>query len=185
MRISSMKVTVVTCESGWKRVKSTRYVRVNVLSPIRQFVCLAVAVIGFCAAGEAKDVAVVVNKSNSAKTISFADLTRICKLKMRNWNSGREVLLVIRDPSSPAMKLPLRKLNMTAAEMKDLIASSHTPGEAVAIMVVPSDEVLIKAVATNPGALGLVDVYSITSAITVLRVDGKIPLQPGYVLHGN
>ena len=127
----------------------------------------------------------MVNKSNALKSISLADLTRMCKLKTRTWSSGRDILLVIRDPNSPAMKLPLRKLNMTAAEMKDLIASSHTRGEAVAIMVVPSDEVLIKAVATNPGAVGLVDVYSITSAITVLRVDGKVPLEPGYALHGN
>ena len=48
-----------------------------------------------------------------------------------------------------------------------------------------SDDVLIQAVATNPGTIGLVDVYSINGAITVLKVDGKSPLEPGYALHGN
>ena len=80
---------------------------------------------------------------------------------------------------------PLRKLNISAADIKDLIASSRAHSDALAVMVVQSDEVLVKAVATNPGAIGLVDVYSITSAISVLRIDGKLPLEPGYALHGN
>jgi hypothetical protein len=36
-----------------------------------------------------------------------------------------------------------------------------------------------------PGAVGVVDVYSITGGINVLKIDGKVPLDPGYVLHGN
>jgi ABC-type phosphate transport system substrate-binding protein len=154
-------------------------------SPISKFVCLGVALLAFCAAADAKDIAVVVNKSNAVKSVSFADLTRMFKLRTRNWGSGRDILLVVRDPLSPAMKLPLRKLNMTSAEIKDLIASARAHNDALVVMVVPSDEVLVKAVATNPGAIGLVDVYSITSAITVVRVDGKLPLEPGYALHGN
>jgi len=154
-------------------------------SPISKFVCLGVALLAFCAAANAKDVAVVVNKSNAVKSVSFADLNRIFKLKTRNWNSGRDILLVVRDPASSAMKLPLRKLNISAADIKDLIASSRAHSDALAVMVVQSDEVLVKAVATNPGAIGLVDVYSITSAISVLRIDGKLPLEPGYALHGN
>jgi ABC-type phosphate transport system substrate-binding protein len=148
-------------------------------------VCLAAALLALATAAQAKDVAVIVNKSNSLKSVSLADLTRIYKLKTRNWSSGRDILLVVRDPDSSAMKLPLRKLNMSAAEMKELIASSRKSGDSVVVMVVPSDEVLVKAVATNPGAIGLVDVYSITSAIAVLRIEGKVPLEPGYALHGN
>jgi hypothetical protein len=39
-------------------------------------------------------------------------------------------------------------------------------------------------VQTTPGAVGFVDVYSINSGISVIKVDGKSPLEPGYVLHG-
>ena len=35
------------------------------------------------------------------------------------------------------------------------------------------------------GAIGAVNVYSINSAVKVLRVDGKLPLEQGYLLHGN
>ena len=61
---------------------------------------------------------------------------------------------------------------------------SSGPGRAT-VLVANSDDVLIQAVATNPGAIGLVDVYSITGAVSVLKVDGKSPLEPGYALHGN
>jgi hypothetical protein len=36
-----------------------------------------------------------------------------------------------------------------------------------------------------PGAVGLIDIYSITSGVNVVKVNGKLPLEPGYVLHGN
>jgi hypothetical protein len=40
-------------------------------------------------------------------------------------------------------------------------------------------------VAATPGAVGVVDVYSINSAVKVLRVDGKLSFDVGYVLKGN
>ena len=52
-------------------------------------------------------------------------------------------------------------------------------------MVVNSDKDLVEAVESTPGAVGLVDVYSITGGITVLRVESKLPLEAGYPLHGN
>ena len=45
-----------------------------------------------------------------------------------------------------------------------------------------SDEALLKIVETTPGAVGLVDVYSITNRINVVKVDGKLPLEQGYLL---
>jgi len=54
-----------------------------------------------------------------------------------------------------------------------------------AIVVVDSDEAVVKKVESSPGAVGLVDVYAISGAVTVVRLGGKLPLQPGYALHGN
>ncbi len=48
-----------------------------------------------------------------------------------------------------------------------------------------SPEAVVQRVESTPGAVGIVDVYSITSGVTVLKVAGKLPLQPGYALHGN
>jgi hypothetical protein len=50
---------------------------------------------------------------------------------------------------------------------------------------VGSDELVLTLVDTNPGAVGIVNVYSINSRVKVLKVDGKLPMEPGYLLHGN
>ena len=40
-------------------------------------------------------------------------------------------------------------------------------------------------VASIPGAVGVVDVYAINSSVAVVKLAGKLPLEPGYLLHGN
>ena len=51
--------------------------------------------------------------------------------------------------------------------------------------MVGSDEDLVNQVASLPGAIGVVDVYSINSSVAVIKIAGKLPLEPGYLLHGN
>jgi hypothetical protein len=50
---------------------------------------------------------------------------------------------------------------------------------------VGSDEELLRVVESTPGAVGILDVYSINSSVKVLRVDGKLPFDVGYALKGN
>ncbi len=52
-------------------------------------------------------------------------------------------------------------------------------------MVVDTDEELVNKVASIPGAVGVVDVYAINSSVAVLKIAGKLPLEPAYLLHGN
>jgi hypothetical protein len=52
-------------------------------------------------------------------------------------------------------------------------------------VLVTSDDDLVNRVASIPGAVGIVDVYSINSSVAVVKLAGKLPLEPGYLLHGN
>jgi ABC-type phosphate transport system substrate-binding protein len=52
-------------------------------------------------------------------------------------------------------------------------------------LFVATDEEVIKAVNNMPNAIGVVDLYSINGSVTVLKIDGKLPLEPGYMLHYN
>ena len=85
------------------------------------------------------------------------------------------------------MKVILEKIfELPEAQVKDLIASAnHGRANHPAIMVVDSDEDLVNKVASIPGAVGIVDVYSINSSVSVVKLGGKLPLEPGYLLHGN
>jgi hypothetical protein len=75
---------------------------------------------------------------------------------------------------------------MPESGVRELIASAnHGRMGHPAIMMVDSDEELVNKVASIPGAVGVVDVYSINSGVAVVKIAGKLPLEPGYLLHGN
>jgi len=93
----------------------------------------------------------------------------------------------MRAPSSPEMKLFLEKVyELPEAQVKELITTAnHGRSNHPAIMIVASDEDLVNKVASIPGAVGVVDVYAINSSVAVVKLAGKLPLEPGYLLHGN
>jgi ABC-type phosphate transport system substrate-binding protein len=132
-------------------------------------------------AAQAKQLAVVVDKSNSSSGMTLAELTKTLKLDNRKWPDGKTVVLVLRDISAPETQTAIQKIyKMQTEEFKSFLAAHKT-----AVKIVGSEEDLLKAVAGTPGAIGLVDVYSITSGVNVLKVDGKLPLEQGYFLRGN
>lgn len=135
----------------------------------------------------AKDIALISNKSNAVTTVTLPDLVKICKGQTNHWPDGKAVTLITRNPSSSDMKVVLEKVyGMGRDEVAGVIASAnHGRVNHPAIVLVESDDVLVKRVESTPGAVGLVDVYSITGGINVLKVGGKLPLEPGYPLHGN
>jgi ABC-type phosphate transport system substrate-binding protein len=143
--------------------------------------------LGWTALARGKDLALVSNKSNEVAAITLPELVKVCKGQMNRWPDGKPVSFITRDPTAPEMKLLLEKVyGMSKDEVKATIASAnHSRVSHPAIVVVESDEGVLKKVESTPGAVGLVDVYSISGAVTVLKVGGKLPLQPGYPLHGN
>lgn len=52
-----------------------------------------------------------------------------------------------------------------------------------AVILLESDAEVLNFVSGTPGALGLVDVHAITNQVSVLKVDGKLPLEKGYLPH--
>ncbi len=141
----------------------------------------------WAALAQGKDMALISNKSNDVPAMSLAELAKICKGQTSRWPDGKPVSFVTRDPAAPEMKIVLDKVyGMSKDEVKALIASAnHGRADHPAIVVVGSDEAAVKRVESIPGAVGLVDVYSINGGVTVLKVGGKLPLEPGYALHGN
>ena len=148
-------------------------------------VCLLVAVSVSLAA--ARDLALVSNKVNSVSALTVPDLVKICKGQTNRWPDGKPVTFIMRSPSSPEMKLLLEKVyEVPDSQVKEIIASAnHGRMGHPAVMIVDSDEELVNRVASIPGAIGIVDVYAINSSVAVVKLAGKLPLEPGYLLHGN
>lgn len=145
----------------------------------------------FLAAGvslaTARDLALVSNKANSVSAITVPDLVKVSKGQTNRWPDGKSVTLIMRSPSIPQMKVFLEKVyELPESQVKEIIASAnHGRMGHPAVMIVDSDEDLVNKVASIPGAVGVVDVYAINSSVAVVKVAGKLPLEPGYLLHGN
>jgi hypothetical protein len=145
----------------------------------------------FLAAGislaTARDLALVSNKGNSVSAITLPDLVKFSKGQTNRWPDGKSVTLIMRSPSTPEMKLFLEKVyELPESQVKEIIASAnHGRMGHPAVMIVDSDDDLVNKVASIPGAIGVVDVYAINSSVAVVKLAGKLPLEPGYLLHGN
>ncbi|MFZ0805290.1 MAG: hypothetical protein WAN03_03875 [Candidatus Sulfotelmatobacter sp.] len=141
----------------------------------------------FVALAGARDLALVSNKSNSVSAMTLPELVKICRAQTNRWPDGKPVTFIMRAASTPEMKVFVEKVfEMPESQVDDMIAAAnHGRVNHPAIMVVNSDEDLVNKVASIPGAIGVVDVYSINSSVAVVKVGGKLPLEPGYLLHGN
>jgi hypothetical protein len=153
----------------------------------RRVLAVAVVMLGGAGMAQGRDLALISNKANNVPAMTLADLVKVCKGQTNRWPDGKPVTFITRDPAALEMKLVLDKVyGMSKAEVKAVIANAnHGRADHPAIIVVESDEAAVKKVESTPGAVGLVDVYSIGGGVTVLKVSGKLPLEPGYVLHGN
>lgn len=153
----------------------------------RRIISIVLFLLAVLAPAFARDLAVVSNKTNGISAITLPDLVKVCKAQTNRWPDGKPVTLIVRAPSSPEMRIVLDKLfELPEAQVKELIATAnHGRVGHPAIMVVDSDEELVNKVASLPGSVGVVDVYSINSSVSVVKLAGKLPLEPGYLLHGN
>jgi len=93
-------------------------------------------------------------------------------------------VIVLRNPEAPEMHVALQKLfGGSATDAKAAIAKLNETR--LTVKIVDSDDDLLRTVDNTPGAVGIVDVYSINSSVKVLRIDGKLPFDVGYALKGN
>jgi len=105
-------------------------------------------------------------------------LAKIFKGEVKKWSDGKNVVLVLHN-SSPGEMATLQHLSkMSEADVKALLASHKDE-----IRAVQSDADVIDAVASTPGAIGFVEEHSITDRVAVVRVDGKLPMEAGYLPH--
>jgi ABC-type phosphate transport system substrate-binding protein len=122
--------------------------------------------------------AVVVNKDNVAQNFTSAHLVKIFKGEEKKWPDGKNVVLVLHSASPGEMATLEHLTKMTETEVKALLASQKD-----SIRTVASDAAVIDAVASTPGAIGFVEERSITDRVAVVKVDGKLPMEAGYLPH--
>ena len=129
----------------------------------------------------ARQLAVIVDSGNGTTTVSASDLAKIFNGHTRNWPDGKPIKILMRDPSSPEMEIAARKLFNMSGDQARAFVRAHTD----IIVIADSDDAIAHTVASTRGAIGLIDLYSLTKDVNVLKIDGKLPVEQGYLLRGN
>jgi len=130
---------------------------------------------------QAKQLALVTDRTSTTTNIKAADLAGIFNGRIRTWQDGKTIKIVMRDPGSEDAQLILRRILNTTPDEARAFIKSH-PG---VVFVADSDEAILRIVSGTPGAIGVIDLYSLTKDVNVVKIDGKLPLEPGYLLKGN
>jgi ABC-type phosphate transport system substrate-binding protein len=122
--------------------------------------------------------AVVVSHENTVDNLTSAQLGKIMRAETKKWPDGKDILLILHR-SSPGEAITLQRLNkMSAAQWQQWI-NEHKDR----ITLVDSDDEVLNLVGNSPGAVGLVDVRAVNERVKVVHVDGKLPLESGYLPH--
>ncbi len=150
-----------------------------------RFLIVSALLMGVAAGAFATDFAVIVHPSNTVRAMTLAELGKMFKGKSAMWPTGRNVMLVLREPSQPAMKFVIERVMGVGAEEGKAILTDVSRKSTAPVVFVPSDADVVKAVEASPGALGIVDVYNINGGVKVIKIDEKQPFDPGYVLKGH
>jgi ABC-type phosphate transport system substrate-binding protein len=122
--------------------------------------------------------AVVVNKDNAIENVTSVHLAKIVRGEVKKWPDGKSIILVLHKDSAGEDETLERLNKMSAAEWKAFV-SAHKDS----ITFVDTDADVLKAVQDEPGAVGLIEVHSIDNSVNVVRVDGKLPMESGYLPH--
>ncbi len=144
----------------------------------------AASMLGGSSIAAIKNMAVVISAGSKVSDVPLADLVKLCKGTQKTWSDGKSFVLVIKNPEAPEMHVVVQKLFGDAGgDIKGAIAKANE--SRMIVKIAGSDEELLRIVETTPGAVGIIDVYSINSSVKVLRVDGKLPFDAGYTFKGN
>ncbi|MGA7289594.1 MAG: substrate-binding domain-containing protein [Terriglobales bacterium] len=144
----------------------------------QRILCLCACMTLWVTPSFAHHMAVVVNKDNIAQNVTSMHLAKIFKGEVKKWPDGRSVVLVLHSSSSGEIGTLEHLTKMSEANVRAMLAAQQN-----SIRTVGSDAEVIDAVATTPGAIGFVEEHSITDRVTVVKVDGKMPMEAGYLPH--
>ncbi|MCU1273719.1 MAG: hypothetical protein JWO48_1150 [Bryobacterales bacterium] len=130
------------------------------------------------------DVAIVVNSTVPVGEISFTELRRVFLGERQFWSSSLRISVLLHAPAARERDVLLK----TVYEMSEAQLRQHWIGKVFraeapsAPQMFSSDEEMVQALVTIPGSIAAVDAARLPRGLRVLRIDGRLPGEPGYRL---
>jgi hypothetical protein len=150
------------------------------------FVAIAIAALGAskATAQAPVDVAVAVHPDVAIDNLSLADVRRIVLGDREFWRGSVRVTLLMRAPVAHERDVILKTVcQMTEAQFRQhWIAKVFRADTAIAPKIVYSADSSVDLANRTVGAITFVDAPAAARALKIVRVDGKLPGEPGYPL---
>ncbi|HEX6306558.1 MAG TPA: hypothetical protein VFZ69_00145 [Longimicrobiales bacterium] len=129
-------------------------------------------------------VAIVVHPSVAVDDITFADLRRIFTAQQQFWRDNSRITLLVRAPIAKEREIVLERIyGMSEDQFRQFwIAKMFRADVASGPKIVYSSEMARELVTAIPGAITFLPFDAVTRDVKVLRIDGKLPTDPGYPL---
>jgi hypothetical protein len=158
--------------------------RRRAVAAIALLACMSVGSVAPLARQSGTDIAVVVHPAVAVENLTLAELRRILLGDREFWPSGERITLLLRAPVAKERDVAVRDVcQMSEAQFRQhwiaKVFRAETPGGP---KIVYSQEMALEQVARTPGALTFVAASAVPKDAKTLRIDGRLPGQPGYRL---
>ena len=130
------------------------------------------------------DVAVVVHPDVPVDNLTLGDLRRLVLGDREFWPGSVRITLLVRAPVAHERNVMLMSVcQMTEAQFRQhWIGKVFRADTAVAPRIVYSAEMAAEAVNRIAGAITLIDASQVGRNLKVVKIDGRLPGERGYVL---
>jgi len=144
----------------------------------------AICVVALAQKSTNVDIAVVVYPDTPITNLSMAEVRKVFLGDRQYWSTNVPVVLLIRAPVARERDVVLKRIyQMSDAQFKQYwIAKIFRAESASAPKVVYSNDMANELVSAIPGAIAFIDAREVRPGAKIVRVDGKLPGEPGYQL---
>lgn len=129
-------------------------------------------------------IAIVVNPKSGVTDLSFAELRRIFLGQQQYWPDRSKVTLLVRAPVARERAVVLDEIyRMDEDQFRQYwIGKMFRAEVAGGPKIVYSADMAMSLVGVIPGSITFVPVSAIPADVRIIRIDGKLPSDPGYPL---
>ncbi len=129
-------------------------------------------------------IAIVVHKDTDVENLSLAELRNIFLANQQFWSNRKRIVLLVRAPKSEERDFVLNTIyQMDEAQFRQYwIAKMFRAEVPRGPKIVFSTNMMLELVIAIPGSISFVSADEVTDDVRVIRVDGKLPSDPGYPL---
>jgi len=116
--------------------------------------------------------------------VTFAELRRLFMGDQQYWKDHSKVTLLVRAPTARERSIVLEKIyHMDEDKFHEYwIGKMFRAEVAGGPKIVYSTDMALNLVSAIKGSITFVPASAVTSEVKVLRIDGKLPSDPGYAL---